>query len=120
MKIQSYNDIDTAFLEITELGDNWHTKKIPGPNKDAMRDSSRVFERLWVEDRILPNRVSQCELGGVYADFLKDINRLIIEVYNEGEAAVIIFEGRLSETFDVPTRDRVNILCNMIKKIMQN
>lgn len=120
MRITNKVDIDEAFTEIQELGDLWHREGIPGPNQDAIRDSSRVLEQLYADTGILPQRVTQSVEEGIYIDFVNG-HRVILEMYNEGTAAIIVTDYKnIIDSVDVSSTDRVEKVCSLLQKMLKS
>ena len=121
MKIRGIADIKIAMDQIIDTGDNWHRESIPGPNAAVVRDSCRVFEQLWDDAHVLPQRIVQTIEEGIYAEFKTDDRMdLILELYNEGTGVVFLLEhGKTIECIDISNIDRVNTVCHAIQRILK-
>lgn len=120
MRITNKVDIDEALAEIQELGDHWHREGVPGPSQDAIRDSSRVLEQLYVDTGILPQRVTQSIEEGIYIDFVNG-HRVILEMYNEGTAAIIVTDYKdIIDSVEVSSDDRVTKVCSLLRKMLKS
>ena len=118
MRIVNYEDINISLQEILELGNRWHSDGRPGPNDSCIRASLVVFQTMWKDYGVIPYRVSQSALEGLHADFCEKSIHVALEMYNHGEAALILYEERLSETFDIAARNRESLVCSLLSRFL--
>jgi hypothetical protein len=120
MLIKREEDLYEALEEIQESGDSWHSEGIPGPNQDAIRDSSRVVRQLYDTLGILPRRITQTVEEGIYIDFTNG-HRTILEIYNEGGAAIVVTDHKdILDSFEIPVEGRVDLICRTLVQILKN
>jgi hypothetical protein len=114
-------DIYEILQAIEDDGDLWHRDAIAGPNWKTLSDASDIFGKLSDDHGILPQRLVQTVEEGLYVEFVGFSHRVVMELYNRGDAAILILDGKTSdivESIDIPSFGRVGSICVAIPKIL--
>ena len=108
--INSKADVYEILETIEADGDLWHRDGIRGPSARTLRTASDVLGKLLDDYGVLPKHIVQTVEEGLYLDFEGITHRVILELYNEGDAAILILDRNTNETIesiDVPSFGRV-------------
>ena len=114
-------DLSLLLEDISKMGDIRRGFKVSPPNQDVISDTSKICKKIWETKGMLPSSIFPSYMEGIYFDYILDTShRVVVEVYNVGDAVVIATnDAKVIDIVEIPILGRVRVTCFVLNRFLR-